>query len=180
MASGQLGMLILLTSLAILFGASLVGYGITRAHASIWIAPGMPALPRTLWLSTGVIFLTSLALESARRNTLKNKRLAATRALTWAWILSLLFVTGQALTWISLGQAVTEHTTLYPFTFYFLTGLHAAHVLAGFVPLSIVTVKQGRAEYSSSAHAGLDYCVQYWHFLALVWFVLFLTLRLGS
>lgn len=173
-------MFILLASLTVLFGASVVGYAITRAQNSTWIAPGMPPLPRTLWLSTATIVGLSAALEFTLRLTRKNQLLSAWRALSAAWVLALLFVLCQVSGWIYLGRAVPSQNTLYPFTFYFLTGLHAAHVLAGFVPLTIVTSKLKSGEYSSSRYAGLGYCVQYWHFLGAIWLLLFITLRVGT
>jgi cytochrome c oxidase subunit 3 len=175
-----MAMAILLVSLAMLFAASLVGYVITRTHTTAWIAPGMPPLPKALWLSTGTILLTSGALEFTRRSTRKNRLESAGRAIGVAWVLGVLFVLCQVLCWVYLGRAVEAHTTLYPFTFYFLTGLHAVHVLAGFVPLAIVTRRLGDGEYSSSRHDGLGYCVQYWHFLGVVWLILFLALLVGT
>ena len=175
-----MAMVILFVSLAMLFATSLVGYVITRVQTTAWIAPGMPPLPKTLWLSTGTIALLSGALEFARFCTRKNHLESAGRALGAAWVLGVLFVLCQVLCWFYLGAAVEAHTTLYPFTFYFLTGLHAVHVLAGFVPLAIVTSRLKVGEYSSSRHDGLGYCVQYWHFLGIVWLILFVTLLVGT
>ena len=62
--------------------------------------------------------------------------------------------------------------SLYTFCFFTLTGVHALHVLGGFVPLGIVLHRAKRREYSSSRHEGVRFCVQYWHFLAVVWLVL--------
>lgn len=173
-------MFILLASLTVLFAASIAGYAITRAQNAAWIAPGMPPLPRTLWLSTATILALSATLEFSLRSTRKNQLQSAGRALSAAWLLALLFVLCQVLCWLYLGRAVPAHTTLYPFTFYFLTGLHAAHVLAGFVPLAIVTSKMKGGDYSSSRYAGLEYCVQYWHFLGIIWLILFVTLLVGT
>lgn len=180
MSSGQLGMFILLASLTVLFVASVAGYAITRAQNATWLAPGMPALPKTLWLSTGTILALSATLEFCLKSTRKNRLQSALRAIHAAWLLASFFVFCQLSCWLYLGRATTAHTTLYPFTFYFLTGLHAVHVLAGFVPLAIVTRKMKGGEYSSSRSAGLDYCVQYWHFLGLVWLLLFVTLHVGT
>lgn len=180
MASGQLGMFILLASLTVLFAASLVGYAVTRAQNATWLTPGMPPLPRTLWLSTATILALSVALEFSLRSTRRNQLLRASRGLSAAWLLALLFLVCQISCWLYLGRALPAHTTLYPFTFYFLTGLHAVHVLAGFVPLAIVSSKLRGRDYSSSRYAGLEYCVQYWHFLAVVWLILFATLLLGT
>ncbi|HET9929853.1 MAG TPA: cytochrome c oxidase subunit 3, partial [Polyangiaceae bacterium] len=66
------------------------------------------------------------------------------------------------------------------YTFYVLTGLHAAHVVGGFVPAGIVFARARRREYSSSRHEGVLLCTQYWHYLGVVWLALFLVLELSS
>jgi cytochrome c oxidase subunit III len=180
MSSAQLGMLLLLTSLSVLFGASLVAYAVTRAQNDVWRAPGMPPLPATLWASTAAMLLVSAALEWALYKTRHNQLKRAARGLTWAWVFIVGFVLCQVENWLSMRARMPAHTTLYPFTFYFLTGLHAAHVLAGLVPLSLVTWRQRQGEYSSSRYDGFKFCVQYWHFLGVVWLILFAVLEFAS
>jgi cytochrome c oxidase subunit 3 len=70
--------------------------------------------------------------------------------------------------------------SLYPYTFYMLTGLHAAHVVGGLVPLTLVMSRARRREYSSSSHEGVQLCVHYWHYLGVVWLVLFSALELST
>jgi len=180
MSSAQLGMLLLLTSLGVLFGASLVAYAFTRAQNDVWRAPGMPPLPPVLWGSTGVILLVSAALEWALYKTRKNQLKRAARGVTCAWIFISAFTLCQVENWLSMRASISAHTTLYPFTFFFLTGLHAAHVLAGLVPLSVVTRRLRQGEYSSSRYDGFKFCVQYWHFLGVVWLILFASLKLAT
>jgi heme/copper-type cytochrome/quinol oxidase subunit 3 len=61
-----------------------------------------------------------------------------------------------------------------------LTGVHALHVLGGFVPLGFVVHHALRRQYSSSSHEGLTLCAQYWHYLGAVWLVLVSMLYLGN
>ncbi len=173
-------MLVLFASLAVLFGTSLVAFGITRAQNALWRGPGMPALPLALWLSTAAALLMSGALTGALRHVQHNRLVGSARALHLAWLFGAIFLGCQSLNWLSMSLGVRVHTTLYPFTFYFLTGLHAAHVLAGFVPLYRVTRRLGQGEYSSSRYEGFKFCVQYWHFLTGVWLILFAALELFS
>lgn len=179
MSSAQLGMLLLLASLSVLFGASLVAYGITRAQNAAWRGD-LPPLPDALWLSTLLMLSVSAALEVALRRTKLNHLNAARAALGWSWLLAAAFLACQVLNWLTLASAFDEHTTLYPFTYFFLTGLHAAHVLAGFAPLAVVHLKLRQGDYSSSRYEGLKLCAQYWHFLGVVWAILFVALLIGS
>jgi cytochrome c oxidase subunit 3 len=75
---------------------------------------------------------------------------------------------------------VTPSANLYGFTFYMLTGLHAAHVIGGLALLAIVTVRAFCGRYSANAHAGVLYSTMYWHFLDGVWLVMFAVMLLGS
>ena len=70
--------------------------------------------------------------------------------------------------------------SLYAWTFYVLTALHALHVLGGLPPMLIVTVRALRMGYGPSDHRGLVYCAMYWHFLDAVWIVLYAILWIGS
>ncbi|MFH1681903.1 MAG: cytochrome c oxidase subunit 3 [Candidatus Eisenbacteria bacterium] len=69
---------------------------------------------------------------------------------------------------------------LFGFTFYMLTGLHAAHVLGGLIALAVVTARAHRGAYSAADHAGIELCARYWHFLDIVWIVLFAVLLVGN
>lgn len=170
----QLAMLVLFGSITMLFGASIVGYLITRSQNDIWKTASMPGLPLGLLASTAILIALSASMHAALRAVRANKF----EKLQWALMLALFFgvsfVLGQALNWRAMYAATTatEARTLYGFTFYMLTGLHAAHVIGGFVPLYIVRGKAKRREYSSSNHEGVKLCTQYWDYLFLVWLVL--------
>ena len=170
----QLAMFVLFGSISMLFGASIVGYLITRSQNDIWKTATMPGLPLGLVASTLVLGALSLAMHQAVRAVRGNGFERLQRALTLALILGVAFVLGQALNWRAMYAATTatDARTLYGFTFYMLTGLHAVHVVAGFVPLSIALNKAKRREYSSSNHEGVKLCTQYWDYLGIVWCVL--------
>jgi heme/copper-type cytochrome/quinol oxidase subunit 3 len=64
------------------------------------------------------------------------------------------------------------------FTFYLLTGLHALHVIGGMVLLGAVTAKAFAGRYSATYHPGVTYAAMYWHFLDVVWLVMFVLIFL--
>jgi cytochrome c oxidase subunit III len=68
---------------------------------------------------------------------------------------------------------------LYAWTFYFLTGLHAVHVLGGLIPMFFVTVRAARLGYTRENHRSVAYLAMYWHFLDVAWITLYLTLLWG-
>ncbi len=182
MSSRQLGMLVFLASLTVLFTASLVAYLVTRANQATWRSSDMPGLPIGLVASTALLVGVSLAQRQGLRAIRANRHAALSRSL---WVTSLLavgFIVGQGFNWASMIQVELETATksLYVFTFVTLTGLHAVHVLGGLVPLGIVLHHNAHREYSSSRFEGIKLCAQYWDFLLVVWLVLLTTLWLGT
>ncbi len=62
---------------------------------------------------------------------------------------------------------------IYGSSFYTMTGFHGFHVSAGVICLSFVTWKAFRGEYSAADHRGVEVIGLYWHFVDLVWIILF-------
>jgi len=174
----QLAMLVLFGSITMLFGASIIGYLITRSQNDIWKTATMPGLPLGLLVSTAILIALSVFMHLALRAVRENRFERLQRSLMLAFFCGVSFVLAQALNWRAMFAATTatEARTLYGFTFYMLTGLHALHVVGGFVPLYIVRAKAKRREYSSSNHEGIKLCTQYWDYLFVVWVVLMTVL----
>ena len=175
--SAPLGLAAFLASLAVLFAATIVGYLVVRLNAVAWRPPGAPAFPPGLWVSTGILVLSSLTMHGAyvgaRRGA--ERLLRAGMALTLA--LGVGFLVTQALAWQSLlAREIGPDKDLYGFTFFLMTGLHAAHVIGGLLPLAVTTVQAFRGRYGPARREGLLLCAMYWHFLDVVWLALFGTL----
>jgi cytochrome c oxidase subunit 3 len=179
MSTRQLLIVLLFVSLSVLFTASIVAYVATRLNSPLWRTPYMPGLPWGLFGSTALIAAVSGSMHWALSCVRKNRLEALGRALWLTGTFALAFLVGQTFNWLAMVPAQTAPgpRTLYAFTFYMLTGLHAVHVLGGFVPLGIAIARARRREYSSSRHEGVRLCAQYWDFLGVVWLVLLTTLH---
>jgi cytochrome c oxidase subunit III len=162
----------------VLFLAASLAVLITRSRAVLWREPGQAGVPWGTAASTALIAVVSWQLQSALRAIRANAFDSCLRRLRWAGAAALAFLFAQALNVRYLmnleGRLATQ--SLFVFSYDLLVGLHAAHVLGGFIPLALVQSKVQRQEYSSSRHGPLLFCVQYWHYLAVVWFVLLATL----
>src|SRR3954469_2167357 len=88
----QLAMIVLFGTLTMLFGASVVGYLITRAHNDVWKTASMPGLPLGLVASTILLAALSIAMHVALRAVRQNRFETLQRALTVALLLGLAFV----------------------------------------------------------------------------------------
>ena len=174
----QFGLLILMVSMTVLFTATIIAYVWTRLINPVWKTPEMPELPLGLFGSTVMITGLSVAMHRAVRDVRQNRNESLVRDLWLALAFGVAFLLGQALNWRTMAPGLYAGVPhpLYPFTFYMLTGLHAAHVLGGFIPLGIVISRARRRLYTSSEHEGVRLCRQYWDYLGVVWLVLLGTL----
>jgi cytochrome c oxidase subunit 3 len=178
LSARQLGVIILLCSMSVLFAATIIGFWFT-VKAPHFRAPGLPDLPQGLALSTLLIVLTSLCIGQAQLGIKKNLLDAVKRWLWAAGALAGLFLLTQSANWFAM-RPPSDAPSLYLSTFYLLTGVHALHVVGGFVPLGFVVYHASKRHYSSSRHEGLSLCAQYWHYLGVVWLILVAMLYLGN
>jgi cytochrome c oxidase subunit 3 len=171
---GQLGMVLVMVSISVLFVAAALAVLITNAQAKVWRAPDREGLPWGTVASTlllaGVSYELQSALVAIRNNRfthcLRHWRLGAAASLGFLFFQAL---NARAILALE-GPAASQR--LFVWCYDLLVGLHAAHVLGGFVPLALVHSRLVRRDYSSSRHDGVTFCVQYWHYLGIVWLVL--------
>ena len=175
---GQLGVMLLLVSISVLFLAASIAVLITHAQAPDWRAADRLGLPWSTAVSTALLVGVSVLLQLAHGAIRANRFTDCLARLRQASYAAAGFLFAQAWNARQLFalQGSSANRTLYLFSYGLLVGLHAAHVLGGFVPLLIVQAKVQRRDYSSSRHAGLTYCVQYWHYLSVIWLALLATL----
>jgi cytochrome c oxidase subunit III len=62
---------------------------------------------------------------------------------------------------------------LYGSTFYTMTGFHGAHVTIGVLCLWFTVLQAFRGRYTVANHGGVEIMGLYWHFVDLVWIILF-------
>jgi cytochrome c oxidase subunit III len=153
-------------------------------------------LPPILFLNTAVLLLSSLTIEIARRNIFREIDVleewlglghpALQRTLPWmAATLGLggLFLAGQYVAWLQLiaqGFAFNHSSTPASYFFYIITGLHAAHLIAGVVALIVSLAIIRRLKRVELRQIMVDATAWYWHAMGLAWLVLFAVLVVGQ
>ena len=81
---------------------------------------------------------------------------------------------GSELAELMAAGTVPEATaTIYGSTFYIMTGFHGFHVTCGVVSMIWVYLKALRGGYSATDYRGVEVIGLYWHFVDLVWIILF-------
>ena len=174
----RLGMRLFLTSISILFAAALLGVLVVRLRAAAWPPSGTPSLPRSLWVSSGILVVLSVLLMGAGRAARRGRVADTGRRLAAALALGVAFLLSQTAGWLRmLEEGLAPRHSLFAFAFYLLTALHALHVAGGLVPLGLVTVRSGRGRYLGDPEP-VELVASYWHFLALSWLGIFLMLEL--
>ena len=170
----QLGMVLVLVSISVLFVAASIAVLITSYQAQTWRAPDRAGLPWGTAASTLVLVLVSAQLQAALNAVRQNRFTDCLRSWRRGAAAAVVFLFVQALNARHLAtlEGARASQTLFVFCYDLLVGLHAAHVLGGLVPLALVHAKLARRDYSSSRHDGVTFCVQYWHYLGVVWLLL--------
>jgi len=176
-SAGVFGMALFIASLTVLFIASVVIYLIVRTRSEAWPPPGAPRIPPLLIVNTIILLISSATMHTANSGIKTGRTGALKFGLTATTALGLAFLAGQAVVWhrlIALG--LPPGSNLYAFSFYWLTGLHAAHVIGGIALMLVVTRAAFLGRYSKINHPGVTYAAMYWHFLDAVWIALFLLI----
>jgi len=130
---------------------------------------------------TTPIFYTICLLSSSLTIHFAGKFLGQGRrgAFLALWLLTIvlggLFLYGTAQEWHRLiyEHGLTISTNLFGTTYYSLVGLHAFHVTAGLIMLSIVLVFGLAGAIGREQSARVDVLSMYWHFVDAVWVVVF-------
>jgi cytochrome c oxidase subunit 3 len=134
-----------------------------------------------MWANTGVLFLGSLGLELAQYAVRRGQQKLLQRSLLAAGLCTFMFLLGQAQAWRELGALVFFDVTNPAIAFFYLiTGLHGLHLIGGLVVWGQTLARLwGGFELEKVRHS-VELCTLYWHFLLLVWLVLFGLLFTGN
>lgn len=135
-------------------------------------------LPSAFFYSTAVILVSSVTMHLAKRAIKNNNRQATTIFLVATLVLGLLFAYFQRLGFYELSLK-----NLYPtggsitISFLFVIVLaHILHLAGGLLSLIITIYNHFKQKYNLTQFVGIELCATYWHFLDLIWVLLFLLL----
>ena len=130
--------------------------------------------PWLLWLNTGSLIASSIAFQAALAAAHRGNLVRVKDGLATGGIFALAFLVGQFLVWqqlAALGYFAQENPANA--FFYLFTALHGLHLLGGLVAWSRTTTRVWRGSTAEQIRLGVELCAVYWHFLLIVWLVLF-------
>lgn len=162
---------------SVLFMLLIVAYAGRMAYEDWRPAPQI----KLLWANTLVLLLASLGLELAHYAARRDKQKLLHQSLLAAGLCTLLFLMGQAQAWRELGSLVYFQVTNPAIAFfYMITGLHGVHLIGGLVVWGQILIRLWRGFELEKVRHSVELCTLYWHFLLLVWLVLFGLLFTGN
>ena len=173
--NSMFGFIIFLLSESVIFISFFVGYIVYKTTAVNWLPPGIEGLEvREPAINTVVLVSSSFVIYFAERY-LHVKNLWGFRAF---WLLTMAmgsyFLYGQAVEWSGLEFGISDG--LFGGTFYLLTGFHGLHVLTGVLLQLIMLGRSFIPGNYDSGEFGVAATSLFWHFVDVIWIVLFLLI----
>ena len=182
-STATVGMWLFLASLSMLFAATILGYVVIRIRGAGSAAMGTIQLPRALWLSTAIMLGGSFTIHRAVQAIRLERQLLLRRYLEMTCVLAAAFLCVQG---PSLAMLLMEHRraalqgiALYGLVF-FLILVHALHVVGGVIGLGVTTMRARQGRYDHEHYAGVKHAAMYWHFLDVVWVIMFMSMFIAG
>ena len=171
--TAKIGLGVFLAVVGSLFALLISAY-LVRTELGEWRPP--PA-PKLLWVNTGVLAASSIALHLARTAARRGELDDVRSGLLVGGLSAIVFLAGQLLVWKRL-EAEGYYLASNPASsfFYLMTAAHGLHVGGGLVALAKTGAKAWRGAPPDRLRLGVELCAIYWHFLLFVWLILFAVL----
>ena len=169
------GFIVFLLSESVIFLSFFVGYIVYKTSASDWLPAGVEGLEvREPFVNTIVLVSSSFVIYIAERY-LHKENLWGFRAF---WLLTMamgsFFLYGQAVEWMGLDFGFTDG--LFGGTFYLLTGFHGLHVLTGVLLQGVMLGRSFIPGNYDDGEVGVAATSLFWHFVDVIWIILFLLI----
>ena len=170
------GVIVFLIAEGMIFFGMFIAYLTFRANSPIWPPEGTERLELLLpSINTAILIASSFVIHNGdtaiKNNDVKGLKL-------WFGITALMgiiFLSGQLYEYYHLGFGL--RTNIFASTFYVLTGFHGLHVTFGVILiLAVLWRSMKTGHYSSKKHFGIEAAEIYWHFVDIIWIILFLLL----
>jgi len=164
------GLTTLLAVVTSFFALIMSAYGLRMDYGD-WVPLAEPQL---LWVNTGMLVLASLAFQWTRNGAVSGRIWRLKPGLLVTGALTLAFLAGQFTAWrmlVASGQYASSNPANA--FFYLLTVAHALHILGGLYVWARATLRVVRGAQPDSVRESVVLCTVYWHFLLIVWLVMF-------
>ncbi len=153
-----------------LFALTLSAYNL-RMDFGDWVPMTEPSV---LWINTALLVLASVVFQWTRNHAVSGNAARIKPGLLLTGALTTAFLVGQLIAWQELNSS-GQYITVNPSNafFFLLTGIHGLHILGGMYVWGRATVRTFGGQDTDAVKQSVELCTIYWHFLLLVWLILF-------
>ncbi|GAB1541060.1 heme-copper oxidase subunit III [Scytonema sp. NUACC21] len=170
-----LGLLAFLVSESLMFGGFFATYLFFRSGAEVWPPEGTEVELLLPTINTIILVSSSFVIHLGDAAIKKNDVQGMQKWYKLTAIMGAIFLLGQVIEYLTLGYGLT--TNVFANCFYLMTGFHGLHVFVGLLLILGVLWRSRRpGHYSATKHIGIEMAEIYWHFVDIIWIVLFTLL----
>jgi cytochrome c oxidase subunit III len=200
LGNAVLGMLLFIASEAMFFAGLFAAYFSLRANYTepvngvathVWPPTAFEGLlnpfrvttesgaPNVILPATLILVLSSVAVQLGVRAVRRGDQRAFARWTAITLGMGVVFLALQAFDYTVLArEGLSVNAGTFGTTYFTLTGFHGAHVLAGALMLALVLLRSRTSRFTTRRHDMVEAVSLYWHFVDVVWVLLFSVLYL--
>ena len=169
-----LGILLFIASEVMLFGSFFTAYFFVRVvNKTPWPTPPFHLPVFVAGINTAILVTSSFTIHWALQSVKRGNRAGLQAGLLLTFLMGLTFLLTQVLEYSRVGFNTSDGA--FATIFFCLTGLHGAHVFVGLSILLFMTIRAFRGHFSPEAHHGVEIGGIYWHFVDVMWIVVYTT-----
>ena len=169
------GFIIFLCSESVIFLAFFSGYALLKTSALNWLPQGVDGLEWKTPLVNTIVLVSSSGTIALAEHFKNRENMLLFRGF---WLMSMAmgayFLYGQAVEWSGLQFGFTSGT--FGGTFYLLTGFHGLHVATGILLMGLMLIKSFIPGNYRGGEQGVQATSLFWHFVDVIWIILFLLI----
>lgn len=167
------GMVLFLIAEGMIFLGMFGAYLTFRASLPVFPPEGTPELELLLpGINTINLIASSFVIHNADSAIKKNNLRGMQVWFAITAIMGIIFLVGQVYEYTHLEFGLT--TNLFASAFYVLTGFHGLHVTIGVLAIIMVLIRSLKpGHYNAEKHFGIEAAELYWHFVDVIWIILF-------
>ncbi|MFQ3617407.1 MAG: heme-copper oxidase subunit III [Cyanobacteriota bacterium] len=173
--NSMFGFIVFLLSESVIFLSFFAGYILVKTTTPNWLPAGVAGLEVSKPAINTVVLVASSFVAYFAERALKKENLLVFRLL---WLLTMAmgvyFLVGQAIEWSELEFGFSDG--VFGGLFYLLTGFHGLHVLTGILLMGIMLFKSFVPNNYVGGHTGVDATSLFWHFVDVIWIILFILI----
>jgi len=183
--ASKLGMWLFIFTELLLFGGLFLVYTVFRSKYPANFHEGSLELSVTIGaLNTIALLISSMTIAMALTAIQKNNKKLAMQLIAVTLFLATFFLVNKLIEWnakfehgLYPGSPLMPHLDrgdlLFFSLYFFMTGLHALHIVVGMVLLTMCFFKVKSGSLHSKKYINLENGALYWHLVDLIWIFLF-------